>query len=594
MVSCTRIIMFFPANRAGWERTHMGFLGKIREKLHNEDPRQRKRELRWLLEQMKNYRGIIAAVSLLGLVGTLMSLGGSVASKYLIDAVTGHDAQRLRRAAVLMVGMMLLSMVLRALSSWFGASAHVKVKNEMQSMTYGRILRAGWEALEPYRSGDLLSRLNSDVNVVSDGVMGFVTNLLTSLVRFLGALLIILCYDPSMALIALLGVPVTLLLSKSLMGRIRRHNLTMKELGGEVMSFQEDSFRNLTSIKAFSITDRFSDEMRKLQGEYADAYLSFQSFQIGMSSVLSLVSLIVTGGCFGWGVYRLWTGSITYGSLTLFLQLAGTLRSSFSSLVSVAQSLISLMTSAGRLMAVEDLPAEEAALPDGLLEEAALDIRLEQVSFEYLNGDMVLQPFDFRVDSGDLVAITGPSGEGKTTLLRLLLGLVQPRQGSAVLMGQSGSAYPLAAGTRQVFAYVPQGNSVFSGTIAENLRLVRPDASDEELERALDAACALDFVKQFPDGLDHPLGAGGRGISEGQAQRLAIARALLRRAPILLLDEATSALDIGTERRLLENLRKGDWVHTCILVTHRPGSAEFCNRAYEIHHGQVSEVAHGT
>lgn len=571
----------------------MGFLGKIREKFHNEDPQQRKRELKWLLERMKRCRGTIAAVSLLGLAGTVMSLGGSVASKHLIDAVTSHDVSGLYRAAVMMVGLSLLGLALHALSSRFSACAHVKVKNEMQSMTYGRILRAGWEALEPYRSGDLLSRLNSDVSVVSDGVMGFVTNLLTSLVRFLGALLIILYYDPSMALIALLGVPVTLLLSKSLVGRMRRHNLIMKELNGEVMSFQEDSFRNLTSIKAFSVADRFSDEMRRLQGEYADAYLSFQSFQIGMSSVLSLVGMIVSGGCFGWGVYRLWTGSITYGSLTLFLQLTGTLRSAFSSLVSVAQSVISLMTSAGRLMAVEELPAEEAAVPGGLLEEQALDIRLKQVSFEYLNGDMVLQPFDFQVESGDLVAITGPSGEGKTTLLRLLLGLIDPRQGSAVLAGRSGREYPLTAGTRQVFAYVPQGNSVFSGTIAENLRLVRPEASDEELEGALEAACALEFVRKLPDGLDHHLGAGGRGISEGQAQRLAIARALLRRAPILLLDEATSALDIGTERRLLENLRKGDWVRTCILVTHRPGSAEFCTRAYEIHHGQVSEVAHG-
>jgi ABC-type bacteriocin/lantibiotic exporter with double-glycine peptidase domain len=187
----------------------------------------------------------------------------------------------------------------------------------------------------------------------------------------------------------------------------------------------------------------------------------------------------------------------------------------------------------------------------------------------------------------------GPSGEGKTTLLRILLGLVDPCAGEARLMGSSGKTYPINAGTRSIFAYVPQENSIFTGSIAHNLRIVAPDATPQEMQEALEVACAWDFVQQFPDGLEHPLSAGGRGVSEGQAQRLAIARALLRKAPILLLDEATSGLDEATERRLMENLRRSGMVRTCILVTHRPGSAEFCNRAYEIRQGQISEVAHG-
>ena len=189
-----------------------------------------------------------------------------------------------------------------------------------------------------------------------------------------------------------------------------------------------------------------------------------------------------------------------------------------------------------------------------------------------------------------MIAITGPSGDGKTTLLRLLLGLVEPDEGTAALVGKNGQRYSISAGTRQIFAYVPQGNSVFSGTIAENLRLARPDATDEELKEMLKIACAWEFVSQLPEGLQHRLGAGGRGISEGQAQRLAIARALLRRAPILLLDEATSGLDIATERQLLENLRGCGLLQTCILVTHRPESTRFCSRIYEIHHRQVTEV----
>lgn len=571
----------------------MRFFRFGKKQFYKESPQQMKRELLWLWGRMKQYRKMILTVMVLGLCGTLMSLASSVASKYLIDAVTGYGTELIARAAVVMAGMMLGGLLLQAVSSRVSASVHIRVRNQMQHTTYGRILRAVWETLEPYRSGDLLNRLNSDINTVADGVISFFPSLLTSGVKFLGAFCIMLYYDPAMALIALIGAPVTLLLSRVLMKKLRQHNLTMKELTGEVMSFQEDSFRNLTSIKAFSVTNRYEDEMRKLQGEYADAYLSFNSFQIGMSSVLSLVSMLVTAACFGWGVYQLWAGQITYGSMTMFLQLASTLRGSFSALVSLAQQTISITTSAGRIMAVEELPEENAKIPEHFPEEQALEISLERVSFQYQNGDTVLDTFDFEARPGDQIAIIGPSGEGKTTLLRLLLGLVEPCDGTAKLVGDSGRVYSISAGTREAFAYVPQGNSIFSGTIAQNLRIIAPEATDEQLEQALKTACAWEFVRQFPDGLEHQLGTGGRGISEGQAQRLAIARALLRNAPILLLDEATSGLDAATEQQLLKNLRQSGMVRTCILVTHRPASAEFCNRTYEIRHGQVTEVGYG-
>ena len=225
--------------------------------------------------------------------------------------------------------------------------------------------------------------------------------------------------------------------------------------------------------------------------------------------------------------------------------------------------------------------------------ERSVEIAFRQVAFHYQNGDAVLHPFDFQVSDGDYVAIMGPSGEGKTTLLRLLLGLVEPCSGEAVLLGGSGKQYDISAATRSAFAYVPQENSIFTGTIAHNLRIVAPDATESEMVQALKVACAWEFVEQFPDGLEHPLGVGGKGISQGQAQRLAIARALLRKVPVLLLDEATSGLDAATEQKLMENLRKSDLVRTCILVTHRPGSAQFCNRAYEICDGKISEVYHG-
>jgi ABC-type bacteriocin/lantibiotic exporter with double-glycine peptidase domain len=571
----------------------MVFFQSFKKQLNIDDPVQTRKEWQWLCSRMRKYIKSILLVGLLALLGTVMSLASSVASKYLIDAVTGYGTDMINGAILAMGLTMLGGLLLQAFSSRVSAHVHVRVRNQLQSKTYGRILRATWERLDGYRSGDLMSRLNADINTVSDGIISFGPSLLSTVVKFLGAFGIILYYDPVMALIALVCAPVTMLFSHQMMKRLRRHNLTMKELNSEVLSFQEDSLRHLTSIKAFAVADRYRQEMGRVQDQYADAFLSFTSFRISMSTLLSLVSMTVMAGCFGWGVYQLWAGAITYGSMTMFLQLAGVLRNAFSSLVSLAQQGISLTTSAGRILAVEELPKENDQVCEGIDREEKVDIVLEKVAFHYQNGDTVLHPFDFRACDGDQVAIMGPSGEGKTTLLRILLGLVDPCAGEARLMGGSGKTYPINAGTRSIFAYVPQENSIFTGSIAHNLRIVAPDATPQEMQEALEVACAWDFVQQFPDGLEHPLSAGGRGVSEGQAQRLAIARALLRKAPILLLDEATSGLDEATERRLMENLRRSGMVRTCILVTHRPGSAEFCNRAYEIRQGQISEVAHG-
>ena len=289
----------------------MALWDHVKKKLHNQDLQQLKDEFHWLLARMKHHEKKILAVGLLGMTGTLMGLASSVASKYLIDAVSGHGTAMLKQAAVAMAVMMLGSLVFQGISSRVTASVHLHVKNEMQHLTYKRILRAGWEALEPYRSGDLLNRLTSDVNTVADGMISFLPSLVSSAIRFSGAFAILLYYDPVMALIALLGVPVALGLSRMMLRKMRRHHLEIKELTGEVMSFQEDSFRNLTSIKAFSITDQFETEMRRLLGTYTNAYLSYNAFQISISSFLSLVSMAVTASCFGWCIYQLWNGRIT-------------------------------------------------------------------------------------------------------------------------------------------------------------------------------------------------------------------------------------------------------------------------------------------
>lgn len=534
------------------------------------------------------YRAVVGIHILLGILGTALSLLSSVAMKTLIDVVTGFQTGAIFTAAAWMAGMLLGSAAMQAAASRIAAVINIRVQNGIQAEVYDRMLRTDWASLEQFRSGDLLNRLNTDVTSVSGGVTGLLPSFVTAAVQFLGSLMIILCYDPVMALIALIGAPLSALCSRTLVRRMRSYNRRMKDISSEVMSFHEDSLRNLTSIKAFGIMDGFRDRMCAMQGKYRETYLDYNRFSVIAGFVMSIVGLLVSAGCFGWGVYRLWTHAISYGAMMMFLQLTTMLRSAFSSLIGLVPTAVSITTSAGRLMAIADLPEEPGARERVSVPEPCT-VELRDVTFAYPGGEPVLEHVDFRARPGEVVALTGASGEGKTTMIRLVLGLVRPEHGSVCLTGADGQCLPVSAATRAAFSYVPQGNTVFAGTIADNLRMVRPEATDAELIAALETACAYDFVRQLPDGIYARTGELGHGLSEGQAQRIAVARAVLRGAPVLLLDEATSALDEATEQRMLENLMHSGRVQTCVLITHRAATAERCPRRYTLRGTRLTE-----
>ncbi len=561
----------------------------LKEKIENGRFRELWHEGAWVWQYICRYKHSVLIHVLLGILGILMTLGSSVASKYLIDAVISYDSGVIGMATALMLGMRLGNIAMKSISTRIGAILNIRIQNEIQAEIYQRILKTDWQSLERYRSGDLLNRISSDSSTISGGVTGFVPALISNTVQMIGSFLIILCYDPIMALIALIGTPLTILCSSVLVNKMRGHNREMKDIYSNVMSFQQDSFQNVTAIKAFGVMDWFGKRMEQVQQEYKEKYLDYSRFSVWTSALMSLLSLLAYIGCFGWGVYRLWMGRISYGDMTMFMQLSGMLGAAFSALIGLVPNGISVATSAGRVMAVVELPAEETDAQEGFCEEKEYTLSLDAVDFHYEGGAPVLKQIDLQAKPGELISITGPSGEGKTTLLRIMLGLIYPSEGEAVLVGSSGKRYPLCAATRQVFGYVPQGNQIFSGTIAENLRISNPDATEEEMLSALKAACAYDFVMALPDGLDHVVGGRDKRLSEGQAQRLAVARALLKKAPILLLDEATSALDMDTEAQLLKNLMESGWVKTCIQVTHRPAGKDLCDRNYHIREGIVRE-----
>lgn len=542
-------------------------------------------ELRWIGGYSRRYLWAIGWYILLGIVGTGIGLAASIISKNIIDIVTGYRTGYAVQAAVVYVVMQLIMILLKAVTSRISARVQLRVSQELRADIFQKIMRAQWEPLSAYHSGDLLARSSRDADTVAGSVISWVPSLMVNSLQFIGTFLVLFWFDRTLALLALASAPITLLLSGFLVKRIRKYSRRMRQIGSETTAFHAEAFRNIQFIKAFHAIDTYREKLSGIQQKQKDAVLEHNRFSVLTSSFLSFMGMVVGGVCFLWSAYRLWGHHITFGEMTLFLQLSGTLSGAFGALVSLVPAAVGAATAAGRIMEITNLPAEEIGEQeqvDCLLQNGdGVKIRMEDVSFSYKSGKVVFQNIQFQSDAGEIVAVVGPSGGGKTTLLRLLLGMMPIQTGSIQLQGGQPERTLLASpSTRRLFAYVPQDNTLFSGTIAENLRLTNAAATDDMLTEVLKIACAYDFVSEQPDGLNSMVGENGDGLSKGQIQRLAIARALLSDAPVLLLDEATSALDVKTERALLENIQNYRKGRTCIVTTHRPSVLSICGRAY--------------
>jgi ABC-type bacteriocin/lantibiotic exporter with double-glycine peptidase domain len=574
----------------------ISYIRKLKRKIKEGMLVEMWQEAKWMYQYARKYRRAILYYIILGVLGTGMGLAASVSSKYLIDAVTGHDSSNIGFIISVIIFMAFGNIIVKALTNRFSTRISLKVNNEIQADIYDRILNTDWESMSQYHSGDLLNRQNGDVKTVADSVLGWIPSLFTKLIQFFGTLAVILYYDSTMAVIALLSAPVTMVMSRMLMTRMREYNKRMRQVSSELMAFNEESFQNVQTIKCFDLIGFFGQRLRNVQKKYTDMALDYNKFSIYTSSFMSIVGIVVSYATFGWGVYRLWGGYITYGTMTLFLQLSGGLSSGFSALVGMVPSAIAATTSAGRIMAIVELPREKeedinaVKLIEKNTKNQGLSVKLSHIAFQYKGRGNVLQDLSICAKPREIVAVVGPSGEGKTTLIRILLGLINPIRGEAKLLDVNGLETRISMATRKFFSYVPQGNTIFSGTLAYNLRMVRPEATEEELIAALKAACAYEFIEELPDGIDTKVGEKGCGFSEGQAQRIAIARAVLRDAPILLLDEATSALDTETEKRVLQGIMAYGKTHTCILTTHRQSVLKMCDRIYQINDSVITEL----
>lgn len=556
-------------------------------------------EWKWLLHYVSRYRMQIVLYIVIGIVGTAMGLGVSVASKHLIDSVVLHNSETIVRSAVLAVSLGLVQIIVNAVISRIAVVVGTKISSEIRSNVYEHIVFSRWEDIKKYHSGDLLNRIEGDVGAVSNSIVSFIPGVFTRAAQFVGCLIVVLVYDPTMALFAFMSAPFLVLSSRITTKMMRKYNKESREMNGRILSFFSESTQNLQTIKAFDITKQYVDRLKVNLELYRKIKLDHDKFSVIMGLCMSVIGLIVTYMCYGWGVYRLWQGAITYGTMTLFLQISGQLTSSFSGLVSLLPSAVSIATAAGRIMEITDLPLEDnkddikAEKMSRSACENGVSVSCKNLTYTYDDGETpVLRNISFNANPGETIAFIGPSGEGKTTALRLILGLAQPDSGSITMSTGDGEELAVSESTRRFCSYVPQDNAVFSGSIADNLRIVRPDATDDEIRTALQTADALDFVEKLPEGINTQLGERGTNFSEGQVQRISIARAILRDAPVIVMDEATSALDAATEANVLANMMTAYPNRTRIITTHRPSMLRYCTRVYRIdRNGELSEFS---
>lgn len=557
----------------------------LHKKVKEFDWKQMRCEISWMSRYMKPYVRRMALLTVLGTFSVLMGLAGTYISKELIDGVTLGSFTgafgNITQVILLMVGFTAISLAANAFTSIYTARFRLDVTRSLKKDIFEAVIGAQWLELTERHSGDIVNRMTSDVDRTVSGMTGVVPALVVNGVRFIASFILMFYYDPVVAGLALIMGPMLLFSSRFFTSRLREYSLKSQQVFGENQSFIQEAVQNVLIIKTFSLKKKFSKDMQKLQDEVYDVSYSQTKFAVFSGIAIHVMAQAVYLLILGWCAYRLLNDGITVGTLVLFLNLAGKIQAPFSALVSMVPTVISATASAGRIMELFDLPRESDEDTPALPAEGGVGVKINGLTFGYKPDETVLESIDFNAAPGETVALVGPSGEGKTTLLRLLLGVVQAQQGEMQLYS-SGGSIPVTPASRRYFSYVPQGNTAFSGTISQNLSIGKPDATEAEMRAALEDACILDFVDSLPDGLNSRLGEKGVGISEGQAQRLAIARALLQSAPILLLDEATSALDVETEERILRRLMNRRGSQTCILTTHRPSVSGLCHRVYRV------------
>lgn len=529
---------------------------------------------RWLWNTSRGYRFFILSSVLAGTFRIAASLTFVWLCKHLIDIATHQADGNIATGLAAMAGCIVLQLLLSSLTSRLYAHTEISLRNRLRQDLLEHILKSRWNGREAFHSGDMLNRMEGDVYTVANLLASSIPSAGITFLQLVGAALFLICLDARLALVILLIMPLALLFSKLYMKRMRRLTREIRTTDSRVQSHLQENLQHRILISTLECTSMATDTMYSLQSGLKRLVLRRNTFSIFSSFMVQAGFALGYVTAFAWGVYGLDAGTVTFGMLAAFLQLVAQVQRPVVELSRQLPAFISALTSVERIYELISTPLEEQGEP--VILEGRLGVRMEDVTFTYFDGKRkVIEHFTHDFEPGSLTAVLGETGSGKSTLVRLALALLQPDEGKITLYGKnmSVSASPL---TRGNFVYVPQGNTLVSGTVRDNLLLGNPEAADTHIWEALHMAAA-DFVRELPQGLDTPCGEMGTGLSEGQAQRIAIARGLLRPGNIVLLDEPTSSLDSDTERILLERLSHAIKDKTLIVITHQEQTARLCN-----------------
>ena len=534
--------------------------------------------LKWLWQAWRGNQLQAILNACIGFVSVGVSLAQVWAVQHAIDVASGVIVGSIYWAVALMGVFILCDYSLNIASVWLRNILGIKAQNHMQQQMLDRILRSEWQGKESRHSGDVLNRLEFDVSNVVNFLTEIIPNTLSVLAMFIGAFFYLFSMDKVLAMITVAIIPVFILVSKIYVRQMRRLTREVRSQDSEVQSVLQETIQNRMLIKTMEGEGPMVDRLEHSQSQLRHKVVKRTVFSVFSNLILNLGFALGYLVAFLWAAVRMSAHTLTFGGMTAFLQLVARIQGPARNLTKLVPAFVSVFTAAERLMELEENPLEEKGSP--IYVPLPCGVRLEHVSYAYDEADgNVINDLSFDFKPGSCTAILGETGAGKTTLVRIILALLRPTQGKAIIYHEQNSK-ELSPRLRCNFVYVPQGNTLMSGTIRDNLRLGKLDATDEEMEEALKKSCA-EFVLELPDGLNTYCSETGGGLSEGQAQRIAIARALLRDRGIMLFDEATSALDPETERQLLKNILASH-DRTVIFITHRPAVVDYCDQTLMI------------
>lgn len=537
--------------------------------------------LRWLWRAWRGNRLQAVVNATLGLLDVAVSLSSVWAVKHAID-VASHTTEGSLYWAVALMGLLILcGFAINISAVWVRNILGIKAQNRMQQRMLDRILRSEWRGKEKRHSGDVLNRLEFDVNNVVNFLTETVPNTLSVLALFIGSFCYLFSMDPWLAAIIVFMLPVFILSSKVYVGHMRKLTRQVRNSDSKVQSVLQETIQHRMLIKTMEKDEAMVDRLEGMQSELRHNVVKRTKFSVFSNLILNFGFALGYLTAFLWSALRMSAGTLTFGGMTAFLQLVAKIQGPARNLTKLVPAFVSVFTAAERLMELEENPLEEQGEPIYLNKaEGGVGIKFSNVTYAYDDGKRnVIDNLTFDFKPNSCTAILGETGAGKTTIVRLILALLHPVKGNVTIYNKVEEK-DISPRIRCNLVYVPQGNTLLSGSIRDNLRMGRLNATDEEMYAALDKACA-GFVKELPDGLATNCAEAGGGLSEGQAQRIAIARALLREGSVMIFDEATSALDPETERTLLKNLLS-EHSHTIIFITHRPAVVDYCDNVLRI------------